>query len=266
LHGTIFHRFTSLRTYFVHALSTIPTYLDAIKAAGKAALAGAAGGGGAIDSRGRRSSGQRKTKSSCGSRSIVSAVMNQYGLALKCGGQSHLNESLPRLLTIWFTYGETLWHELTEESKAETERSWTNDGGAHGGGKQSRRSSRSARGGTNNTGNGGGSPDDAHALLQRMCGHMNRLARMLPPEQMYSALAQLVSRICHINPHVWNTMRHILVKVISKFPSQSLWQVMGVVLSKVESRKNRAAQLMQELMASADGKFRFNLVSSNVGI
>lgn len=50
----------------------------------------------------------------------------------------------------------------------------------------------------------------------------------LPTFMWLTAFSQLISRICHPSPDVQNTLRAILVKLISAYPQHCLWMMASV--------------------------------------
>jgi len=151
-------------------------------------------------------------------------LMEEYGAALKAG-QGHLFETLPRLLTLWYNYADALAGPgATIAAAAST--------------SKLKRSSTAAPG-----------KDQVHAV-------MRRLADELPARLWYSSMAQLVSRVCHASAEVWELTRAILVKVLLEFPAQALWQVLGVAQSRIESRRERASQVVDELVRQLKGQPR----------
>ena len=169
---------------------------------------------------------------------LVPAILKQYGDSLKWTSYNHIYESLPRLLTLWFSYGEKLHSQQPAKPKP----------------KGSSRTSRKKQGkclrivyfAWKGSSNGSIGQSAANPLLEKINKVMAELVRELAPHIWYTALPQLVSRLMHPTPEIWALTRQILVQIITAFPSQALWNIMGVALSKLAFRKERAEEVLKE--------------------
>ncbi|CAN0845720.1 Serine/threonine-protein kinase ATR [Linum grandiflorum] len=68
----------------------------------------------------------------------------------------------------------------------------------------------------------------------------------LPTYQWLTVLPQLVSRICHQNEDVVHLVKRIITSVLREYPQQALWITAAVSKSKVSSRREAAAAILQE--------------------
>ncbi|CAL1372888.1 unnamed protein product [Linum trigynum] len=68
----------------------------------------------------------------------------------------------------------------------------------------------------------------------------------LPTYQWLTVLPQLVSRICHQNEDVVQLVKKIITSVLREYPQQALWITAAVSKSKVSSRREAAAAIIQE--------------------
>ncbi|CAN1771051.1 Serine/threonine-protein kinase ATR [Linum perenne] len=68
----------------------------------------------------------------------------------------------------------------------------------------------------------------------------------LPTYQWLTVLPQLVSRICHQNEDVVLLVKRIITSVLREYPQQALWITAAVSKSKVSSRREAAAAILQE--------------------
>ena len=98
------------------------------------------------------------------------------------------------------------------------------------------------------------SDDDGQALLKRRLaklGSLNESIRRsvgrLPAYIFLIGLSQILSRICHPNQEVFNTMEAILSSVLSKYPQQALWSMMAVTRSKDQMRAKRGNLILSKL-------------------
>ncbi|KAH9492123.1 hypothetical protein Btru_027012 [Bulinus truncatus] len=97
-------------------------------------------------------------------------VVRNFGHSLKYGNQ-HIYQSLPRLLSLWLDYGTA----VVEMEKREK-------------GKQSQKT------------------QFHKTILKRINDTIQQLNQQLSPYQMFTALPQLISRICHAQPDVFQQL------------------------------------------------------------
>ena len=171
---------------------------------------------------------------------LVPAILKQYGDSLKWTSYNHIYESLPRLLTLWFSYGEKLHSQQPDKPKP----------------KGSSRNSKKSKGMyeafvcilhvAKACHWSCIAQAAANPLLEKINKVMTDLVRELAPHIWYTALPQLVSRLMHPTPEIWELTKQILVRIITAFPSQALWYIMGVALSKVAFRRERAQEVLKE--------------------
>lgn len=86
--------------------------------------------------------------------------------------------------------------------------------------------------------------------FKKVTAQMNQLAEhyttKLPPFIFFTAFSQLVSRICHPSPDVYNVLKTILVKLILSFPQQSLWMILSVYKSSYANRVRRCTEVLSD--------------------
>ncbi|XP_011699804.1 PREDICTED: serine/threonine-protein kinase ATR isoform X2 [Wasmannia auropunctata] len=80
--------------------------------------------------------------------------------------------------------------------------------------------------------------------LLRMTQIMEVYLQRLPTFMWLTAFSQLVSRICHPSPQVQNTLRTILVKLISAYPHHCLWMMASVFNSSYPARQKRCQEIL----------------------
>ena len=135
---------------------------------------------------------------------LLPKILQSYGAALTRGSK-HLYHSLPRMLTLWLDYAD----ELCDTSE------------------KNRRVVRS-----------GSMP-----VLDKMHNEMRLWLQKLQPAQWLSCLSQVVSRICHRDPRVFDVISSIVVTITAHFPQQALWAVLAVCNSTNASRKKNGEML-----------------------
>lgn len=76
---------------------------------------------------------------------------------------------------------------------------------------------------------------------------MLQLLQELPLYQFYSALSQLISRMCHPMDSVFNVLKEIISKIIAVYPHQSLWQCLSVYRSVLHPERASRCKAIIEL-------------------
>ncbi|XP_050363920.1 serine/threonine-protein kinase ATR [Argentina anserina] len=84
---------------------------------------------------------------------------------------------------------------------------------------------------------------NVHKLVIRC---MRGCLKDLPTYQWLTVLPQLVSRICHQNKEVVQVVKNIITSVLWHYPQQALWIMAAVSKSTVPSRREAAAEILQE--------------------
>ncbi|KAL1301669.1 hypothetical protein AAFC00_005888 [Neodothiora populina] len=69
----------------------------------------------------------------------------------------------------------------------------------------------------------------------------------IPPYIFYNALPQMISRISHPNPSVYEVLALMISKIVSTHPSQALWSLLAVIKSSSPERANRGAAILNRL-------------------
>lgn len=69
---------------------------------------------------------------------------------------------------------------------------------------------------------------------------------MLEASTFFTAFSQLVGRICHPNLQVFKILKNILIKLIQKYPQQSLWMILPVAKSAYEIRVKRCHEILND--------------------
>lgn len=66
----------------------------------------------------------------------------------------------------------------------------------------------------------------------------------------YTAFSQLISRICHPSQDVFNVLKTILVKLMIKYPQQSLWFLLPMLKSSHPQRVKRCKEILKDQRVS----------------
>ncbi|KAI9826145.1 MAG: serine/threonine-protein kinase M1 [Thelocarpon impressellum] len=89
--------------------------------------------------------------------------------------------------------------------------------------------------------------DARRAQLDQVHVSLKKYMEVLPAYMFYTALAQIVARICHPNKEVLGILQDIIVKVVSTHPQQALWTLLAVVKSSAKDRAARGAACLSRI-------------------
>ncbi|KAK3088453.1 hypothetical protein FSP39_019387 [Pinctada imbricata] len=140
---------------------------------------------------------------------FVIHVVKHFGTSLLYGNH-FIYQSLPRLLSLWLDYGSG----VVEMEKREKQ--------------QNARLPRLPL---------------MRNVLVKLNKIVDNLCRQLAPYQLYTAFSQLVSRICHTQPDVFQKLKEIIARIFVHFPQQALWNMMAVSKSSYQVRVNRCKDI-----------------------
>ncbi|KAL7687930.1 putative serine/threonine-protein kinase ATM [Plasmopara halstedii] len=157
------------------------------------------------------------------------SLMKNYVLAL-AHGTKFVFQSLPRLLTLWFDYGEVLYGSSSGRV-----------------GSIANKAMRQIEIGLSQSTN-------EQRVLNDITSVVNEAVDSLPAYEWLVCFPQVTSRICHPNPVVVDCVKKIMIKVILTYPAQSMWSLLGLARSLNPQRRNRA----REIIASAQQQFLTN--------
>ncbi|CAJ0548046.1 Ff.00g048000.m01.CDS01 [Fusarium sp. VM40] len=143
---------------------------------------------------------------------VARLVIENYVRSLN-SGTKYLYQTLPRILTLWLDLGAQV--DKAPEGKASLSREL-----------HRRRVEQ----------------------LNLLHSFLDKYIHRLPAYIFYTALPQIVARIAHPNPNVFDRLTHIIVKVVEAHPRQALWSLIGIMTTRqVSERKARGTQILQTL-------------------
>lgn len=142
-------------------------------------------------------------------------VLKAHGSTLTSGNK-YIFQSLPRLLTIWYKFGE-LSHL------------WLNGGSGH-----KPVVSKEKHGQLKQF------VDKSHQVVE---GLLDRIA----PHVWYTGLSQIVSRLCHPCKETFGISERIISRITRAFPHQSTWFLAGVLNASNSDRKQRASSVWKRM-------------------
>lgn len=149
-------------------------------------------------------------------------LMKNYVLALR-HGTKFVFQSLPRLLTLWFDYGELLYTRASVWSVSEKSRKTTH---------QLERETAQAK--------------LEQQVLADMNAIVNEAGRTLPAYEWLMCFPQVASRVCHPNSVVVSGVRQIMINVLRAYPTQAMWPVLGLSRSLNSKRRYEAKHIIAE--------------------
>ena len=132
-------------------------------------------------------------------------------------GSKHLYQSLPRMLTIWLEVGSQVAGNRVP-------------------------------------------PDKVAAYtekLQLMNRLMGELCNSLKLYQLMTALPQLISRICHSHPGVFEQIAEIVSTLLATYPQQTMWHMLAVSKSSYNTRVLRCQEILQGAKRKKPGLNKF---------
>ncbi|KAG1711812.1 hypothetical protein DVH05_009054 [Phytophthora capsici] len=149
-------------------------------------------------------------------------LMKNYALSL-LHGTKFVFQSLPRLLTLWFEFGEVLY------------------------GANSGRPGNKANKALKQIEIGMSQSTDEKKVFVDITKVIDEATESLPAYEWLMCFPQVTSRICHPNPVVVDGVKRIMVRVLLAYPTQAMWSLLGLSRSLNSQRRNRA----REVIASA---------------
>ncbi|KAI9673387.1 MAG: serine/threonine-protein kinase M1 [Caeruleum heppii] len=135
-------------------------------------------------------------------------------------GAKYIFQTLPRLLTLWLDLGSEATRPIDPKY----------------GQKEEFRKRASA---------------DRKEQMQQLHVALKKYQAKLPAFVFYTALPQIVARICHPNKEVFAILQTIIVKVVSTHPQQALWTLLAVVKSSNKDRAARGATCLSMIKEQA---------------
>ncbi|CAH0522317.1 unnamed protein product [Peronospora belbahrii] len=145
-------------------------------------------------------------------------LMKNYVLAL-AHGTKYVFQSLPRLLTLWFEYGEVLY-------------------------ASNRPTKNKANKALRHIEIGLSQSTTQQKVLDDITNVVNEAANSLPAYEWLVCFPQVTSRICHPNPVVIDGVKKIMLRVLMAYPTQAMWPLLGLSRSLNLQRRNCAREII----------------------
>ncbi|CAH8652155.1 unnamed protein product [Heterobilharzia americana] len=119
---------------------------------------------------------------------------------------------MPRLLTLWLDHGQDYVRSSHETNKSHK------------------------HGEENNSHSDQKVFNEIQEIMRNNC-------QRIPVYQFYTALSQLLSRVCHEIPTVVNTLIELIVRIFEAYPLQTIWFLIPLNDSTVRQRRDRCQQI-----------------------
>ncbi|KAL4869315.1 hypothetical protein BDV12DRAFT_185211 [Aspergillus spectabilis] len=142
-------------------------------------------------------------------------VIDNYLRSLAYGNK-YVFQSLPKILTLWLEHASTVGQPF------DPKRGDNEDFQAH-------------------------TLNQRRKILDDMHSQLKKYVSRMPAALLFTILPQVVARICHPNPTVYNLLTKIVARAVSAFPQQGLWTVLAVVKSSSKDRASRGFTCLQKI-------------------
>ncbi|KAL5969848.1 Serine/threonine-protein kinase atr, partial [Taenia solium] len=170
---------------------------------------------------------------------LLKVALENYGQALACGSQ-FIFQSMPRFLSLWLDYGA----EVAKMQQRQRQTPATSIG----------------RRGTNQK--------SAEASMLDTFDEVQNLVRQsvskIPPFQFYTAIGQILSRVCHEHPAVIAVLIDLIVRIVLAHPQQTIWFVVSLHEASVSQRHERFQQICAAIRTHQKPLYKF--ISDFVGL
>ena len=154
---------------------------------------------------------------------VVRHIIQLYAQSLTFGCD-HIDQSLPRMLSLWFDYGTR--YEENQKLGASGDRK---------------------------------SATHKLKIVEEMAKYLKKMSEAIStfvtksfthtPYLLMAALPQLISRICHSHGDIWNVLRVILVRLFANYPQQVLWHMVPLLKSSYRVRSYRGQAIIDQVKA-----------------
>ena len=132
-------------------------------------------------------------------------------------GCKYINETLPKLLTLWLDHGTETLKKMSGEIPNDVRERVS---------------------------------EQRPKFLDGMNKQIKKYSEKISTFVFYTALTQMVTRISHENQSVWEVLAHLIVKVVATHPQQGLWSLLAITKSSTRARASRGNELLNRLKQS----------------
>lgn len=161
-------------------------------------------------------------------------------------GSHHVYHCLPRMLTLWLDFGQRVLSVEREKVKGQNDKK---------------------------------AKDLIRNQLVEMRQYLEKINRMIkqmvsdqrdqvkvPLTTLYAGFSQLISRITHPEPTVYEALKVLLQRIMCEFPAQCLWLSVSVYKHDKSSQKHKRCQELYEVVSRAGGAQTRQLMDDTVSL
>jgi len=156
----------------------------------------------------------------------ISEIITLYATSLEYGCQ-YIYQALPRMMSLWLDFGADYFERSTLQNKS-TQLSQLN------------------------------------SILIKLNQTVSNALQRIPTYAFLTVYPQLVSRICHPEEKIFETLLNIIMKVLILYPAQAIWMLIAVKNSSVELRKNRCKIIIDKTIRQRPDLRKFISDSSDL--
>ena len=137
----------------------------------------------------------------------ISEIITLYATSLEYGCQ-YIYQALPRMMSLWLDFGADYFEMACRENSRNNSQNKSNLA-------------------------------QLNSILNKLNQTVSNALQRIPTYAFLTVYPQLVSRICHPEERIFETLLNIIMKVLILYPAQAIWMLIAVKNSSVELRKNR---------------------------
>lgn len=156
----------------------------------------------------------------------ITEIIGYYASSLEYGCE-FIYQSLPRMMSLWLDFGADYFDH-----------------------------SREALNTSSKSQNANRNLSQLNVILTKLNQTISNALQRLPTYTFLTVYSQLVSRICHPEDRVFETLSNIIMKVLLAYRHQAMWMLIAVKNSSVELRRNRCKIIVDKAIKQQSSDFR----------
>ncbi|KAG5680126.1 hypothetical protein PVAND_009651 [Polypedilum vanderplanki] len=84
-------------------------------------------------------------------------------------------------------------------------------------------------------------------IVSQMNSYLKETINVISIDCFYTAFSQLISRLCHPSNDVFKIIKSIILKLLEKYPLQSMWYIVPGLKSKSNFRQKRTSEIFERM-------------------
>jgi len=141
---------------------------------------------------------------------FVQFVIRHYASSLQYGCK-YIYQSMPTLLTLWLDFGFKAYNVEQDKDSTHSKKTVFRE------------------------------------RLSTLNETIKNFSRKLPAYQFLTAFSQIISRICHPSPSVWEILEDIISRIFLAYKDQAFWTIVAVSKSSFSMRMERCSQIFSNV-------------------